>query len=187
MCQRPWLPGREQAATGSGPAVPPGASRRWHRLPTKSVFRSAIFRGHPRQPFRPQLWPQRKKLVPARNASHSRQFQPPSQHRQHSCNFLRRDSLQLQVAADPASRIKKIPQRYGSRVKAYLTGAATPRNDTHSAEQIIGSGPPPRSPASRGLTPRAVHRKILEGPLRMRIGDAPLFGKRLSPRSQLTT
>jgi len=40
----------------------------------------AIFRRDSRKLFRPQLWPQRKKLVPARSASHGRQFQPPSQH-----------------------------------------------------------------------------------------------------------
>src|SRR5271167_614898 len=79
-----------------------------------------------------------------------------------------------------------MPKRYRSRVEARFACCATPWNDTQGAEQIFGSGPPPRSPASPAITRWAVHRKFLEGPLRKRIGETPRFGNRLSPLSHLT-
>jgi hypothetical protein len=130
---------------------------------TTLVFRRRVFRYNPSQLFRPQLWPQREKFMTARRASPRREPQPASYDGCHSRNLLRRNSLQFQIPANAASRIEKMPKRYRSRVKARLTGRATPWKDTHSAEQILGNGPPPRSPASRGLTRWAVHRKILEG------------------------
>ncbi len=157
-------------------------TRRVELVGTKSVFRrcSAC-------PFRWQHRPQREEFMPARLASHRRQSQPASYHGCHSRNFFRGDSLQLQVAANAASRVENTPERYGSRVEARHTSRATPRNNARSAEQVFGNGPPPRSPAGPALTHWAVHRMFLEGPLRKRIGDAPCFGKSLSPPSHLTT
>jgi hypothetical protein len=154
---------------------------------TKLVFRGAVFRRYPGCTLCRQHGPQRKKLVPAGRASHGRQPQQAPHSGGSSGDFLRGDSLQVQVAADAASRVKKMPKRYRSRVEARLTNRATPGNDTDSAEQIFGKRPPARTPTSRSLTCWTVHRRIPEGPLRKRIGDGCCFGKRLSPPSHLTT
>jgi hypothetical protein len=133
------------------------------RISTKLVFRRRVFRRYSRQPFRRQQRPQQEKLMPAGCTSYRWKPQKTSDTSEHSRNLLRRYSLQLQVAANTTSCIQEVAKRYGPRVKAHLTNRATPWNDTHSAEQIFGNGPPPRSPASRGLTRWTVHRKILEG------------------------
>jgi len=125
--------------------------------------------------------------MPARHASRGRQAQQATNHGCNSQNFPCGDSLQFQVAANAASRVQEVPQRYGSRVEARFTSRTTPRNYTHGAEQIFRNGPPPRSPASPALTRWTVHREILAGPLRKRIEEVPRFGKRLSPQSHLTT
>jgi hypothetical protein len=179
-----------QAANSTGRAVLQGLGLvlgRWDWRGTKLVFCCAFFRRYFVCPVCWQHRPQREKFMPAWRASHGRQSQPAPHHGCNSRNFLRGDSLQLEVAANATSRIQEKPKRYGSRVKARLTSRATPREDTHGTEQIFGNGPPPRSPASPALTHWAVHRMFLEGPLRKRIGDAPCFGKSLSPPSHLTT
>src|SRR5580704_5509476 len=125
--------------------------------------------------------------MPARHASRGGQSQPATHHGCNPQNFPCGDSLQFQVAANAASRIKEVPQRYSSRVEARLTIRTTPGNYTRGAEQIFRNGPPPRSPASPALTRWTVHRKILVGPLRKMIEEVACFGKRLSPQSHLTT
>ena len=125
--------------------------------------------------------------MPARHASRGRQSQQATHHGCNPQNFPRGDSLQFQIAANAASRIKEVPQRYSSRVEARLTIRTTPGNYTRGAEQIFRNGPPPRSPAGPALTRWTVHQKILAGPLRKRIEDVPRFGKRLSPPSHLTS
>lgn len=151
------------------------------QLGTKLVFRRRVFRRYFRCYFchalRCEQRPQREKLVSARSASQRRQPQQQSKHSECAGHFFPRDALQLEVAANPASRIKKIPKRYWSGVKTRLTRYATPRNDTRGAKQILWYGAPPRTPAGGSLTGRTVHRTFRRGLVARGYGMRPFSAR----------
>jgi hypothetical protein len=151
---------RGQAANGTGREVLERDGLvlwGWDLSGTKLVFRGAVFRRCSGNPFYRQHWTQREKHMPARLAPHRGKAQPAPYCGCNSGNFLRGDSLQLQVAANAASHVAKMPQRNRSRVEACFTSHAAPRNDTYSAKQIFRDGTPSGTPAGHSLTRWTAH------------------------------
>lgn len=72
--------------------------------------------------------------MPARFASQRRDPQRPPKHRHHPRYVLRGDSLQFQIAANPAMRIKVIAHRYGARVKPRFAPSAPPWQDARKSK-----------------------------------------------------
>src|SRR5467141_687219 len=70
-----------------------------------------------------------EKLMPARSASQRGNPQHSPQHRSHSRDMLRSDSLQVHIATNSAMRVKVIANRDGARVKPRSAFSTPPRQD----------------------------------------------------------
>jgi hypothetical protein len=114
----------------------------WDRFGTELVFWRGVLGSDSRQPLRGQQRAQREEFVPARRASQRWQFQKATHYREQPWNFIRRDALQLQIAADAAARIAKVAKRDGPRVKTRFASWAAPWDYTYGTEQIFGNGSP---------------------------------------------
>lgn len=90
--------------------------------------------------------------MPARFASQSRNSQHPPKHRHHPLHVLRGDSLQFQIAANLAMRMKVMAHRHGWCVKPRFAPSAPPRQDARKSKKMIQRRPAFRPPRLRPTT-----------------------------------
>jgi len=66
--------------------------------------------------------------------------------------MLRRNTLQVQIAADPAVRKHQVAERSAAGAKSCLARFAAPRQNSPDAEQMLEDAAAPRAPEFRTAT-----------------------------------